>query len=86
MSQQTLTRWFNTDAFSVAAPYTLGNAPRFPLHGPGLSNTDFSLMRNFPVRERVKIQFAAQFFDALNHPQFSNPGAGIGNLADARHG
>jgi hypothetical protein len=79
MSQQTLLRWFNTDAFTVAPNYTLGNAPRFPLHGPGLSTTDFSLMRNFPIRERIKLQFAAQFFDAFNHPQFNNPGTTIGS-------
>ncbi len=78
-SQQTLAHWFNTDAFTVAPPYTLGNAPRFPLHGPGLNNTDLSFMRNFPIRERVKLQFAGQLFDTFNHPQFNNPGTQIGS-------
>lgn len=75
---QTLARWFNTDAFTVTPNYRLGPAPRFPLHGPGLSTTDLSLMRNFKLTERAKLQFAAQLFDAFNHPQFNNPGTGIG--------
>jgi hypothetical protein len=77
---RTLARWFNTDAMVVGPPFTLGNAPRFPLHGPGINNTDLSIMRNFLLRDRLKLQFRSEFFNAFNHPQYNNPNTAIGNV------
>jgi len=37
---RTIARWFNTDAFAASPANTLGFAPRFPLHGPGVNNRD----------------------------------------------
>ncbi len=74
-----LFRWFDIGAFAAAAPYTLGNAPRFPLHGPGVNNWDLSVMRNFGLhRDKTFLQFRAEFFSAFNHPNFSAPGNTIG--------
>ena len=74
-----LFRWFDPTAFAAAVPYTLGNAPRFPLHGPGVNNWDLSVMRNFGLRrENTFLQFRAEFFSAFNHPNFGNPGNTIG--------
>jgi hypothetical protein len=77
--QRTISKWFNTDAFVNSAALQLGNAPRFPFHGPGLENWDQSVTRTFPVYERVKLQFRAEFFNSLNHANFSAPGAQIGS-------
>ena len=77
---RTLSRWFNTDAMVVAPPYTLGNAPRFALHGPGINNTDLAIMRNFLLWEGLRLQFRTEFFNALNHPQYNNPNTAIGNV------
>ncbi|WP_051669526.1 TonB-dependent receptor [Bryobacter aggregatus] len=74
---RTLDRWFNTAAFTTAQPYQLGNASRFPLHGPGINNTDLSLMRNFHFRERAMLQFRGEFYNAFNHPNFRNPGTNL---------
>jgi hypothetical protein len=76
-SGQTLQHWFNTAAFVEAPDYTLGDSPRFPLHGPGLNNWDLALQRNFIIRERVKLQFRGEFFNAWNHAQFSNPNGSV---------
>ena len=38
--------------------------------GPRQINTDFSLNKNFKVRERVNIQFRVDFFNLFNHPNF----------------
>ena len=74
-----LLRWFDPTTFAAAAPYTLGNAPRFPLHGPGVNNWDLSVMRSFGLRrENTFLQFRAEFFSAFNHPNFGNPGNTIG--------
>jgi hypothetical protein len=72
-SGQTIQHWFNTAAFQAAPAYTLGDSPRFPLHGPGLNNWDLALQRNFAIRERMKLQFRGEFFNAMNHAQFNNP-------------
>src|SRR5881296_137580 len=54
----------------------LGNAGRNSIVGPGLFNLDFSLYKNFAVpkiSESFKVQFRAEFFNVLNHPNFGPP-------------
>ena len=36
---------------------------------------DFSVFKNFSIKERAKVQFRAEFFNLLNTPAFSNPNA-----------
>jgi hypothetical protein len=71
--QQTLNRWFNTDAWTITPQYQLGTSPRFPLHGPGINNWDLALMRTFNIHERLRMQFRGEWFNTVNHPQYSNP-------------
>ena len=51
----------------------LGNAGRNSIYGPGLFNVDFSLYKNFAVREKASVQFRAEFFNVLNHTNFGPP-------------
>ena len=80
MGQETLNEWFNTSAFVVAPPYTSGNAPRFQFYGPGIENFDSSLNRNIMVREWLRLQIRAEFFNVMNHPNFKNPNTTLGNV------
>ena len=57
----------------------LGNARRNSLIGPGLLNLDLSLVKNAKLSERVSMQFRAESFNILNHPNFAPPDLGIGN-------
>jgi len=66
----TLQNWFNPCAFAKAPPGELGTAPRAPVYGPRFVNTDFSVIKNFPFRESMSLQFRAEFFNLLNHAQF----------------
>lgn len=53
-----------------------GNAGRNSLIGPGITNLDFSVFKNNPVRrisENFNIQFRAEFFNILNHANFGDP-------------
>ena len=53
-----------------------GNNGRNTLVGPGLVNVDFSVFKNnfIPrISEAFNIQFRAEFFNILNHPNFQAP-------------
>ena len=71
------TNQFNIAAFAVPKPGTVGNSGRNILRGPAAYNTDFSLFKNFKVRERQSLQFRAEAFNIFNTPQFSQPGASL---------
>jgi hypothetical protein len=55
-------------------PSTLGNVGRNSLRAPDFFQWDFSGMKNFPVTEKIKVQFRGDLFNILNHPNFGNPG------------
>lgn len=74
-----IARWFNSDAFVASPANTLGFAPRFPLHGSGVNNWDVSLMRDFRLWERLRMQFRGEAYSATNHPQWGNPGNNLNN-------
>ena len=71
--------WFNQCAFESASVTVagktvgeLGTAPRAPVYAPRFVNTDFSVIKDFPLsfREGMNLQFRAEFFNLFNHPQF----------------
>jgi hypothetical protein len=59
-------------------PTRQGDFGRNGLRGFGAWQWDFAVHRNFPVGERLKLQFRAELFNALNHPNFGPPIAGLG--------
>jgi outer membrane receptor protein involved in Fe transport len=66
--------YFNTAAFApVTAPGVIGNAGYNTLRGPGLTNLDTSLFREFRVKERLIFQFRAEALNTSNTPHFSTP-------------
>jgi len=72
----TLQYWFNPCAFQQAPAGELGTAPRAPVYGPRFVNTDFSVFKDFPLREAMVLQFRAEFFNLFNHAQFYLNGYG----------
>jgi hypothetical protein len=76
---QTPNRWFNTSAFGPQALFTIGNVGRNTMYGPSMKNLDFSAFKDFQVREHTTLQFRAEFFNVLNHPNFGLPGNSLGN-------
>jgi hypothetical protein len=74
--------FFNTAAFVPLAQMqlgTYGNAGRNFFNGPALLNSDITLMRDFPVRERLKAQLRAEFFNTFNQVHFSPPSTTVGS-------
>jgi len=75
----TITAWFNPCAFASAPAGELGTAPRTQVSGPRFVNTDLSVIKHFLLREQMALDFRAEFFNVLNHPQFflgGGPSAG----------
>jgi outer membrane receptor protein involved in Fe transport len=85
--------YFDPCAFVLPAAGTLGNMGRDSLVGPAFANVDFSVIKATPLRfrEGASLEFRAEIFNILNHPnfiapQFSGNTAGIvfaGNAANA---
>ncbi len=69
--------WVNPDAFVRLNPVTqagqFGNEGRNIVRGPGISDLDLSLFKNFRIGELMRIQFRAESFNVLNHPNFYLP-------------
>ncbi len=79
--------WINTS--TLCSPPAIGsdgatgygNLGQSILNGPPQINTDFSLGKRTVVgglRENAELAFRAEFYNSLNHPQFSNPGTTLG--------
>ncbi len=73
--QRTIDRWYDTTAWAPAPAYTLPNGSRTEpnLRNPGIKSFDIGLSRTQRIRERVNVQFRAEFFSAFNTPQFGEP-------------
>jgi carboxypeptidase family protein/TonB-dependent receptor-like protein len=65
-------RILNFNAFQPAAADTQGNVPRNFARDFGEAQADFALRRDFPITERLHLQFRAEAFNVFNHPNFSN--------------
>jgi hypothetical protein len=81
---------FNPAAFTVPPtgppfgfPLRQGNFGRNVLRGFGAAQWDLGIRREFPIRESLELQFRAEMFNVLNHPNFAPP---ISDLASGQFG
>jgi hypothetical protein len=72
---KTVQQWFNPAAFSAPISGTFGNVGRDTLTGPGLTELDLALAKSTTIHERLRAQFRAEFFNLLNHSNFTTPNA-----------
>ncbi|MGH9161096.1 MAG: carboxypeptidase regulatory-like domain-containing protein [Vicinamibacteraceae bacterium] len=79
LDDQTVDRWFNTDAFEMPAPGTLAATPRNFMRLPGRSNWDISMSKFFPLGGTAKLEARVEAFNAFNTTQFSGVGS---NMSD----
>lgn len=71
---------FNPNAFTdppvdptTGLPTRQGSLGRNALRGFGATQWDFAVHRDFPIHESLKLQFRAEMFNVLNHPNFGPP-------------
>jgi hypothetical protein len=69
--------WVSRSPFMQLNPVTqagqFGNEGRNVVRGPGIENVDLSLFKDFPISETKRVQFRAECFNLLNHPNFGLP-------------
>jgi hypothetical protein len=64
---------YNPDAFADVAAGQNGNLGRNVVRGFGAWQIDFALHREIRLSESTRLQFRAEAFNVLNHPNFANP-------------
>ena len=68
-------RWFDVPAFPVVpqGSFKFGNSGRSILDAPGMAQINVSLLRNFHIQERHRVQFRWEVFNILNHANLGVP-------------
>lgn len=49
------------------------------IRGSGFGIWDFSLSKQFPIREKAKLKFAGEFYNFMNHTNWSGVGTSLGS-------
>jgi hypothetical protein len=77
--------FFNTCAFTDPALGSFGNVGQNTVRGPGVQEWDLSAVKEFPLGEKRRLQFRAEFFNIANHANFlfAKPGPQNSNNATA---
>ena len=75
-ANQNAAHWFNPACFTLQDVGTFGNAGRSIGTSPGFVTTDFSVLKDTVIREQIKLQFRAEFFNIFNHTNLGLPAAG----------
>jgi hypothetical protein len=71
-SERTLLRWFDNTIFKAQAPNTLRDFPTiFPdVRYPTRYDASFSILKDFRVTERLRVQYRTEMINVFNHPWF----------------
>ncbi len=89
LSNPTYSNWYDPMAFEApcAVPatngicsqyaYRFGDSGRGILRAPGTFNFDLAAAKNFSIKERFRVQFRLDAFNALNHPQLGFPNQNV---------
>ncbi|MCB9383117.1 MAG: TonB-dependent receptor [Bryobacterales bacterium] len=74
---RSITDWFDASAFAVPAAGRYGNSGLNTLIGPGWNLHHFTLLKRFPITERVAFNLQGMFQNVFNTPHYNFPGANI---------
>ena len=75
LSHKSIHAFFNPGAFASQTKGTLGTERWYQYFGPDYRDMDLSLVKTFPIWERLSMDFQAQVFNFFNTPNFANPNA-----------
>jgi len=77
-SERNTSRWFDQSAFAQPAPFRYGNAGRAIIKGPGYTQWDMSLHKDFRITETASAQFRFEGFNMANTGNLGFPGLSLG--------
>jgi len=80
-AQNSRIQFINPSCFVAPPIGQLGNASRVPVVGPDFVNTDFSVIKTFPLPREMGLNFRAEFFNLWNHAQFGLPVNDVSSVA-----
>ena len=80
LAHKSNSEFFDVTAFVPQTLGTLGNEPRNPLYGPHFRHVDLSIFKEWPVWERMTLQFRAEAFNLSNTPSFFISNTNSGNV------
>ncbi|MEO7651641.1 MAG: hypothetical protein ABIZ80_14340, partial [Bryobacteraceae bacterium] len=80
VSNPTANNWIDPSAFMAPTPLTFGNSGTGIVQGPRARYFDASILKNFAIKEGVRLQFRTEFFNAFNHPNLANPNLAVNGL------
>ncbi|WP_321478263.1 carboxypeptidase regulatory-like domain-containing protein [uncultured Paludibaculum sp.] len=80
-ADKSIDNWLNPAAFSMPASGTFGNLARNTIYGPGFAQVDFSVLKQTPMGEGKRMEFRAEIFNILNHPNFGQPNTTFGTAS-----
>jgi hypothetical protein len=70
---KTVDQFFNTSCIAFAGKGDIGNSPKDAVRGPGRSNFDMTLFRNFRMgSEQRVLTFRWEVYNVFNHTQFNS--------------
>jgi hypothetical protein len=72
-----VTQWFDPSAFKVPQPGRFGNSGVNILEGPGISQQNVSVTKQFKITERFKAEFQTLILNLFNSPTFNFPANNI---------
>ena len=71
----------NPAAVTEVQNYQFGNCQTGSLRGPSLKTSDLSVMKHFPIKEKLNVEFVGQFLNLTNTPIFSVPASWWGQYS-----
>jgi hypothetical protein len=80
-------RIINANAFSTPPSNISGDAPRNFLRGFGMWQLDFAVKHDFPIYDRLHLEFKAEAFNLFNHTNFGGINNSLGgpNFGEAAY-
>ena len=79
LDEPTADRWFNTQAFTMPAFGTFGNAGRNILDGPGYQNINLAVLKHVALPGEGRLQLRAEAFNLFNRANYNLPDAFLGS-------
>jgi hypothetical protein len=72
-------QWLNPAAFAAPPAGTYGTIRRGMIYGPGFGSVDVSVIKDIPIKERLRAQFHLDIFNLFNRTNFGGPGTTVGS-------